>query len=442
MKLSKQQSKIFQTEVSSESPGLFAWLVWGLTAIFYFYEFLLQVSPGVMSFDLMRDFHMDATQLGNVSAFYFYAYAPMQIPVGLLLDRFGPRRTLSIAVLFCAIGSMAFGTATHIAVAEFGRLLIGIGSAFAVIGCLKIAANWFPVRRFALITGLTLTIGMLGAIDGEAPLAMLVHAMGWRHTMILLGFIGILLSICLFAVIRDNPKNGTLTQTVEEQLSFTQAIKGVLTKGGNWITAIYGGLMFAPTSAFGALWGVSFLMNDLSISRSAAATLVATTFIGWVFGGPLFGWFSDRIGRRKPPLYISSIGATLFMCAVLYWPNVSTDTMGLFLFLFGFFTSGFLPAFSIIRESNPDNASATVLGFMNALNSVGGAIAQPMIGYLLDLNWHGHMMNAVRVYNIQDYRSALIALPICLGLSLVFLPFVKETFAKSYHQRAQENLAG
>lgn len=365
-----------------------AWFVWGLAVLFYCYEFLLQVSPGVMVSDLMRDFKLNAAQVGNLSALYIYIYAGMQIPVGILIDRFGPRRLLTFAAAICAIGSFLFGSAHLLSIAGLGRSLIGLGSAFAAISCLKLAANWFPLNRFALLTGLTVMVGMLGAINGQAPLALLIEHLSWRDSMQVLGLAGLVLAGLIYLIVRDNPADATTQPEASiKKPRLWQGLKYIFGNKQTWIASIYGGLMYAPTTAFAGLWGVPFLMSVYHISRPAAAGMISFIFIGWVIGSPFWGWFSDRLQRRKSPLIIAAIGALCTMCCIIYLVNLPLLGMNVLLLAFGFFSGGFLPVFSIVKEINPPQHNATALGFVNTLNMVGGALAQPFIGYILDFYW-------------------------------------------------------
>lgn len=405
------------------------WFMWGLGAVFYFYETLLQVSPGVMVNDLMKAFSATASQLGLLAAVYFYAYSSMQIPVGMLLDRLGPRRLLTIATLVCGSGAIIFSMANVLLIAGIGRLLIGLGSAFAVVGCMHLCATWLPLRYFATLTGVMVTMGMLGATSGEAPLSIMVAHLGWRETMFTFGMIGIGLSITMWLFVRD--KNAPLKASHDtHKTGIFQGLKLIFRNKQNIIVAIYGALMFAPTTTFGGLWGVPFLMEFYHLDRHLAATLVSMLFIGWVVGSPLFGIMSDRIRRRKTPMVIANYGALVTLTIILFIPKLPLFLLGSLLFGLGFFSSGFLPSFSIIREINPHHINATAMGFMNAFNMITGAILQPLVGFILDLTWQGAMNNGVRVYSIGSYHTGLILLPIGLVIALITLPFIKETFCR------------
>jgi sugar phosphate permease len=293
---------------------------------------------------------------------------------------------------------------------------------------MHIAATWLPLNRFALTTGMMVTIGMLGAVGGEAPLSMLNNFLGWRQTLVMFGFIGIALSVVIYAVVRDRVLYSH-HKTIPEQ-GFLSGIKYILRNKQLWITSLYGGLMYLPTPAFAGLWGVPFLVSVYHLPRTQAAFFISLIFIGWAVGSPFFGYMSDRIGLRRPPMTIGSVGALACILVVLYIPQLSLTPLGLFLFGFGFFSSGFLPAFSVAREINPPETNATALGFVNTLNSLGAALAQPFIGLMLDWTWTGGMVEGVRQYSVSSYNIALLTIPICIGISILILPFIKETHCK------------
>lgn len=419
--------------MTSSNTKLTPWIVWGLAATFYFYETLLQVSLDVMAPDLMRTFQANATALGKLGGYYFWIYALMQIPIGVLLDRFGARRLLTTAATICTLGCLVFATATKLNIAEIGRLLIGFGSAFAAISCLSLVARWFPIRRFALVAGLSLTIAMLGAIGGHIPLAILISWLGWRHSMLLLSLVGAILAGFIWRVVRDSPPQTINQQTITHvaQKNLLTGLKITSSNTQSWLVACYGGLMYAPTIVLGSLWGVTFLMTQYGITPISASKLISIFFTGWAAGSVLFGWFSDHIGKRRPAMLIGSCGALITTLAIIYIANLPIIALGFLLFMFGAFSSGFFPAFSIIREINPPNVSGSALGFMNSINMVGGALGQPLVGWLLDKNWAGKMEAGTRIYTTANFHFALTVIPICIAISLLILFFIRETNCES-----------
>src|SRR3989344_5835398 len=161
----------------------YPWLVWVLAAFYLFYKYLIEVSPGVMSADLMRDFKINGAEMGNLAAAYYYAYLLMQLPMGVFTDRFGPRKVTSICIILCALGALILSHAHVFLMANVGRFVTGIGASVAAIGCLKLTTLWFPPKRFAMMAGLMMTVGMLGAVFGGAPLSVVMNHLGWRDSL-------------------------------------------------------------------------------------------------------------------------------------------------------------------------------------------------------------------------------------------------------------------
>jgi MFS family permease len=409
------------------------WVAWGillLGALFYFYEFLLQVSPSVMVPNLLHAFHVNGAQLGLMSSGYFYAYALIQIPAGVLIDRFGSRKLLAVACLICALGSLLFGLSDNFWLASFSRALTGVGSAFAVIGCMTLAAHWFGAKHFALLSGLIVSLGMLGAICGGAPLAYFVYHTSWQSSLLMLSGVGVVLALVLYLFIRDYPadQQAHFEAHYDETLS---GLKSILKSKQSWLGAIYGSLMYAPTIAFAALWGVPSLVASHGLERHSAAFIVSLIFAGWAFGGPIFGWLSDHTGKRKPALVIANIAAFILFSLVIYLP-APVWVIGVLLFIYGFFLSGFLVVFSLVREINPMRYSATSIGFVNTLNMLGGAIAQPLIGKILDATDKSHtVIKHTVVYSAHSYAIALAVLPLLLLLATLCLPWIKESYCGS-----------
>lgn len=423
------------SKASNNKPNMpiLPWVVWGLSCAFYFYECLLQVSPSVMSSELMRDFGVTSQTLGILSGIYFYSYAAMQLPGGVMMDRFGPRRLLTIATLICALSTIAFGMTSSFTTACIARLMIGFGSAFAAVGSMKLAASWFAPQRFALLTGMMVTLGMLGAIGGEAPLALLIDSFGWRHSMKIMGCVGLVLALLIFLIAKDAPKNKTLhtEHSEEDEEPMWGSLLALLKNKQLWLVAIYGGLMYLSTPVFCGLWGVPFLMYKMHLSKAVAANYISMVFVGWAVASPLWGIISNRIGLRKPPMYIGSIGALITSTLFIFGSFESGFIMQVLLFMFGVFSAGFLPAFAVAKELCNKRYVATGLSFMNMMNMIGIALAQPLIGFLLDRMWAGEIVDKVRVYPLSAYHYSLAILPLGILIALLILPKIKETYCQS-----------
>ncbi|CAN5368164.1 MFS transporter [soil metagenome] len=408
------------------------WLIWGLGAGFFFAEYFARVAPSVMAPHLMATFHVDALALGSFSALFYYSYVSMQIPVGVLVDRYGPHRLLTFMALICTVGTLMFSFAHDFHIAELGRLLTGFGAAFAFVGSLKLASVWFPPTQFGLLAGITQALGMLGAAVGQAPMALAVTAIGWRNTLFVVAVIFLLLAIAIGFFVRDTPtyqQQSKGTKTVGPNL--WTSLSTVLANPQSWINAAYAGLVYAPTAAFAELWGVSFLQRAYGFTLSQAAMAVGGIFIGWGIGGPLMGWLSDKIQRRRPIMMASALLGSIFITAAIYAPHLTVSQAFILLLAYGISNTGVAISYALSCEINPRSVAGTSMAFANMASVLIGAGFQPLIGLLLVLHWDKAMVQSIPIYSAANFRTALMLLPLCSLLGVIFAWWVQETYCRT-----------
>lgn len=401
-----------------------AYIIFLLASSFYLYEFVLQVAPSVMAGPMMRTFNVSAEGFGVISAFYFYAYAPMQLPAGLLFDRYGPRKLMSIALILCAIGSFFFASTESVVTACIGRFLIGIASAFSFIGVLVLISRWFPAKNFAILAGIAQAMSSVGAISGEAPLAALTDAVGWRNASFILSIIGLFLALLLWTFIRDYPDQTTQNRPAHKLKDEYHRLIEVCKNSYTWITGSYACTIWTPIAVFAALWGVPFLEEKYHVSVIVASSLCSMIWIGVGIGSPAFGWLSDRLNNRRLVLGISSACGLVATLILLYLPDVSIISMYFVLFLFGIGSSGQAVSFAVVSENNPGHLVGTASGFNNLCVLIGGAIFQPLVGVMLHNSSDSRLVNSIHVYNVHAYQNALFILPCCYLLSLLLVIFL------------------
>lgn len=410
--------------------AVYAWLVCVLGALFYCYEYYLRVSPSVMSSELMNFFQLDGFGFGNLTAYYYYAYTPMQFCVGLLMDRVGPRRLLTLACLCCVAGVFLFTNTPMLPIAKLGRFLIGFGSAFAFVGTLKIASIWLPPQRFALVAGSITSLGMIGALIGEMSLSYLVAHLGWQRTMLFSAIIGMVVTVILWLFIRDRGFGYHRTYAEDDmphinfRILFKQFFIALRTPQ-IWIAGVIGCFLYLPLSALAELWGVPYLAQVHHLPTTTAATICSMIFLGWAVGGPLAGWFSDRFMSRRLPLIIGALVSIVLILVILYVPTLNLPTLSLLLFLFGVFNSVESITFAIGKEAAPKLIAGTAVALINTLVMVGGVIFQPVIGALLDYHATTMVGETIPSYSIHDYQFALLVIPIGLLIALILSFFIK-----------------
>ena len=380
----------------------------------------------------MRTFSLDGFEMGHLAASYFYAYFLMQIPVGLLVDRFSKRNLIACAILFfCSIGACVFSYADSLIVASLGRVLIGVGGAFSMVGTMKLITIWFERRHFALISGLMMTAAMLGAIFGQGPLAELVRVFKWRESMLILSGAGLVLA-GVFGCLLGDKKDELVTESSKniinnsENLNVFKSFIDVMKNKQSWLVSIYSGLAFCPGYCVCRLVGTPFLMESYGISKTIVASLVSLIFAGFAIGSPLAGWLSERHFSRKGVMTIGTSLSLVSLVLIIYVPGIPIWGLAALLFIFGFFTGFFFVSFASMQAISQQRASGTAIGFINMFNALCGALCDPLIGYLLDLGWNLKVVNGVRVFSVHDYRMALLSLPVGLLIALFVISRFKD----------------
>jgi sugar phosphate permease len=413
--------------IKKDSYG--AWIIWSIAAAFFFLEYIVRISPGVMAFQLQRDFNITAASLGMLSAFFYYPYVFMQIPVGILVDKYGTRWILGIMAIVCSASVFLFSSTNYLVLAELSRFLMGLTGAFAFVGALKLASTWFSPRRFGFLAGTTQALGMLGGAAGAGPLALLVTQVGWRFSLIILGVLIAVLSLIFLLIIRDEPEAKKTHNMITKQISFFSGLLIVLKNPMTWINGLIVGLLYTPTAAFGELWGPLYLQQVYGISAAQSASLISCIFVGWAIGGPIFGWVSDKIQRRRPVILGSAMLSLIFISILLYMPFLPISLLFLAAFLYGLSNIGVSTCYAAACEFNPSHVAGTSVGFTNMFSiMIGGALLQPVIGWLLDLGWHGEYLNGVRVYSTHNFQTVMLILPGCLILCIGLCIFLKESY--------------
>lgn len=430
--------------------NILPWAICGLAAAFYCYEYLLRITPGLMIPELQLAFsvngaYLDATLIGHLSAFYYYAYTPMQLPVGLLMDRYGPRWILTFAVICCAAGTWVFGSTTSFWMAAFGRFWIGFGSAFAFVGVLKLASTWLPPNRFAMVSGLATTLGMIGAMMGGVILTDLIQTIGWRDTILYSSYVGFILVPIIWLVVRDAPSEAqaaaleNLPPKSENISSYRQLWNEIRFSMRNpqiWLNGVIGGLLMMPTVVFPELWGKLYLQTVHQFAPSEASRAVMLIFLGWAVGGPIAGLSSDWMRRRRTPLIIGSLLTTILLILFLYYPGLSSFQIKIALFLIGVSSSVEVICFAIGRENCPSSLAGTVVAVTNFL-VVSFSIFQVIVAKILDWSWNGHILDQTKVYSVENYQTAMLVLPMATFLAFALSFLLKETYCRPFEDREE-----
>lgn len=410
-----------------------AWLVTLTASLFFFYEFIQLNLFNAINGELMQAFQLNAIELGQLSAMYFYANALFLFPAGMLLDRFSTRKILLFAMTLATTGTFIFGLATSYAVAASGRFIVGMGASFCFLSCIRVASRWFPPHKMALATGVIVTMAMLGGLVAQTPLSLASHWIGWRNTVLLDGVLGLFLGVLIFLFLKDRPNEAQaeVDKATLKKLGLWHSIHMVLLNRYNWFGGLYTSLLNLPVFLLGALWGIDYLVQVHHVTPVQASYATTCFFLGIIIGSPIFGWFSDYIGRRVLPMIVGAVFSLAVMGILLWSPHLSLNTLILLFFLTGLATSSQVLTYPAIAELNPIALTSTAISIESMTIMLSGAFAQPFFGWLIELKWDHTMINGMPHYAASDFFRALVMMPIAclLGLFVAFL--IRETYCKS-----------
>jgi len=423
-------------------PLRLSYLTWALAATFYLYGFFQRVTPASLAGDLMRDFGLTAAGLGHLAAFYFYAYAAMQIPTGVMVDRWGPSRLFLAGSLLAGAGALMFGLAQSVLVAGLGRALIGAAHGIAWVSMLKLVAHWFPQARFGTLSGLSLAVGTLGAVMAGPPLRWLADAFGWREVIAASGLLALLLAVAIWRQMRDDPLDRRFMTYAPPaahaavrrrqpggHAPILRSLIEVCGYRNTWLLFVVNSGICGCFLAFTGLWGVPFFVQHHGLSVAQAALVTSAMLVLFAAGGPLFGSLSDRRRRRKAPFALGA-GATVAGFALLAaWPSAPLPLLVAVLVAASFGAGSMAISFGYAKESVPLRLQGTVTGVVNAGVMVGALVMMPAIGLILDAHWQGVAVDGVRQYGLAAFQLALLSLAAWMALSFALLLATRETHA-------------
>lgn len=426
-------------EERNSPPLRLAWLIWGIGALFYLSGYYLRVSPAVMTSELMRSFQTNAAGLGTLSGVFFYLYVIMQVPTGVLVDSWGPKKLLIWGGLLAAAGTFLFGATNNFALACVGRAIVGGATAVEWLVLLKIGAHWFPTRRFSTLAGLGLFFGNIGALTAQVPLRLMIVHFGWRTVIVASGAVVLLFAGLAWAFVKDDPSDvgfRTYAPIADEQTRKAKAAdlwKGFLKIFGyrnTWLVFFAQGGFVGPMIAFTGLWAVPFLTERFNLKPTTAAAVSSVMIVCWAVASPICGDLSDRIGRRKPIYLVGGLISTIGWTVMFYANRLPLTAFIVVAAITSFACGAVILGFAYCRESVPRQYSGASNATVNIGNMAGPALLQPAIGWVLDKEWSGTAAGGVHTYGLHAYQMGLLLIVGWSALALLLLVFTKETYCQ------------
>ncbi len=420
-------------------PARLSWMVWGLGGLLYLIGFFHRVAPAVITHELSLDFQLDATALGSLSALYFYSYVLMQIPTGILADRWGARKLLTSGALVAAAGGLLFALSDSLWWAGLGRFLVGGSVAVAYVCLLKVSTRWLPYNRYSLASAIALFLGIIGAVSAGTPMRWLVDAFGWRWVMAVIAGTTLVVAILIGWFTRDDPtqkgyKSYSPLVTIQQDtfdFSLFTALKEVLAYRNIRLLCIIPGGIAGSLLTFSGLWGVPFLTSNYGLSAAQAASFCSIQLVAWSIGGLVIGWFCDRYGQLRR-IYLTCCLVLLISWSLLILiPALPLSMLTALMIITGFFSGAIIVTFVFTRNSVPSGLAGTASGVVNMGVMIGPMLLQPAVGWVFDQFWTGGLQNGVRVFSRQTYTLGFSLLLAWLLISVIATWMSREPVSKN-----------
>ncbi|MBN1785523.1 MAG: MFS transporter [Candidatus Methanofastidiosa archaeon] len=404
-------------------------LAFGLIGLVYILVFFHRNATAVVAIDMMQDLNAEAVLLGLLAGGYFYSYAFMQLPTGLLSDSWGVRKTIAFTTLIAGVGSIVFGMSTNIGMAVMGRVIVGIGVSTVYVCALKFISQWYKKDEFATMNGVLVALGGIGLLISTMPLAYLSELLGWRSPFIIIGVVTIALCALVWMFVRNKPEDMEFkalhpVNKVHSHSSIVREGIRILRTREFWPLAIW---LFCGMSiyiSFGGLWGGPYLIQTYGLSKIEASRILSMIAVGMIFGSPFLGFLSDKVLKRRRIVILSASSLLLLNMLILTLFTGSLPIFALYLsfFVMGVVAIGINPLiYATVKDIFPLELAGTSTGLANFFPFIGGAIYQPLLGYILEAN--GKVGDA---YTLAGYRWAIAALLITSAIAFVSTLLIRE----------------
>jgi sugar phosphate permease len=425
------------TRVSATAVGTpLGWVMWAIPAFLFLIGFFHRAVPGVIARDLMHAFDVTGATIGRLAATYFYSYAALMVPAGLLVDAFGPRRVMAAGGAVMGLGALVMGAAAAAPLLFAGRLLVGAGASVTFVGTLKIAAAWFSPVRFGFLAALTATVGILGALVSTLPLAALVERVGWRGAFWGVGLVTLAATAACLLVVRDRPTGPVGAAPAPDLGSVLGAMARVLGNPHTWPPFL---AFFCLYTVAGnqMLWMVPYLRDVYGLGLSQAAFYAMATSLALLVSGPLTGFVSDRVvGRRKAVcLALSCAQLALWLVFVGTLGALSLAAVHGLLFVLGLAGGAFVLVWPIAREVNPPHLDGVAVAFVNFGGFLGAALTQGPIGGRLDARWAGALVDGVRRYPVEAYQDVFGVCAAFAAAAVLVCLLMRETRGRNIYDQ-------
>jgi len=418
----------------------YRWIIFGVLAAGYLLAIFHRLSPSIMATDLIDTFSVNATAMGVLGSMYFYPYALMQLPAGVLSDTVGPRKMATLSLALAGGGAILFAVAPNFQILLIARLLIGLGLSCIYVPTLKILAIWFRRNEFATAAGMLVSAGNIGGLVAATPLAFMLVAFGWRWSVGVIGIISVVLAVVIFAVVRNSPKEmgyptlDEIDNVPESQRATEQTVpvlEGIKTVLGNryfWPMAIRSFTSYGVLMSIQSLWGAPYLKQIHGLDTVSAGNILMMLALGGIVTPTIGGYLSDKVFKsRKGITVVAAALSTLGYIPIAFMTGTVTPAfLYVWFFLLGAVGGLGMAGLAMVKELFPPTLTGTVNGMNNFFVMFGGAVYQVITGMII--NSFGEVSPGV--YPVEAYAAAFKFLFCSMVVGTVALCFAKETMGK------------
>lgn len=428
--------------------GRLAWTIWAVAMAAQVLNTVNRVAATPAVDNITSQFGMNAVTWGSLMSMYFYIYALMQFPSGIMADYLGPKKTITFGTLLSTIGAAVFGMAPSVLLLFVGRFLISVGVGLIYVNILRISIDWFKRKNFARMVAYNGLISTLGSALGAAPVAILISLVNWRWSFEILAIINLVICIACWLIIKNKPseiglpspdadegidavtvipdKDGKESSTLP---ALGQNIRFVLTSRHTWASFVVGAGLFGTVLVFVGAWGIPYLMQTYGLSRNVSADLMSLMLVSHAIGLFLVPLISDKISRRKLPIMVCTFCYLATILTFLLWNVAKPPLIAIYpLFIaMGLFAGATTLSYIVAKENMPATSSGIVLGMSNMSSFLTGGVFQLFVGVVLDANWQGGILEGARAYPLSAYQSGFWLLLIPITAAVIGSILIRET---------------
>lgn len=404
------------------------WVICFAASLLFFYEFIQGTMFASIADNIMRDFHIQADKMVYLSSAYYLANVIFLFAAGLLLDRYSAKKMLIVAMFFCVMSTFLLARTDSFYIAFVCRFVIGIGSAFCFLGPIRIATRWFLPKRMAFVTGAVVTMAMSGGMLAQYPLMTLVLQMGWRDALTQVSWLGVIMLIAMMRLIQDKPDD--FKEPVVQKMNMWSLTKQAYLNRQTFLAGLYASLMNMGVAIFGAVMGQLYLVQRLGVTQEKAAMVNGMLFLGAMVGGPLLGYWSDKISLRLLPMKVGALVSFAIALAILYLP-VSLVTMSVLFFMLGLTTSSQVISYPLVAERSQPMLVASSISLVSMILQGGYIVYQNIYSTVLIGHGGMQMISGTPVYSLGAYQMATLILPVSFFIAFLTILGLKETYGRA-----------